>query len=58
MPWLNSLYLFNPNTEINTVYRKSAKKYRDMNFSSYRPALDTIIVFIKIFIIIYFPIML
>ncbi len=26
------------NTEIYTVYRKSAKKYRDMN-CSYRPAL-------------------
>ncbi len=23
----------------NTAYRKSAKKYRDMNFCSYRPAL-------------------
>ncbi len=27
------------NTEIYTVYRKSAKKYRDINFCSYRQAL-------------------
>ncbi len=27
------------NTETYTVYRKSAKKYRDMNFCSYRPTL-------------------
>ncbi len=27
------------NTEICTAYRKSAKKYRDMIFYSYRPAL-------------------
>ncbi len=27
------------NTEIYTVYRKSAKKYRYINFCSYRPAL-------------------
>ncbi len=35
------VYLFNPNknTEIYTVHRKSAKKYRDVNFCSYCPAL-------------------
>ncbi len=33
--WLHSLYLFNPNTKYQDMYRiphKSAKKYRDMNF--------------------------
>uniref|UniRef100_A0A673J953 glutaminase n=1 Tax=Sinocyclocheilus rhinocerous TaxID=307959 RepID=A0A673J953_9TELE len=29
----------NKNTEIYTVYRKSAKKFRDINFCPYRPAL-------------------
>ncbi len=31
----------NENTEIYTVYRKSAKKYQDMKFCPYCPALHT-----------------
>ncbi len=38
------------NTERYTVYRKSAKKYRDINFCSYRPALFKI-TFFKFYIL-------
>ncbi len=34
------------NTEIYTVYRKSANKYRDINFCSYHPALIYVCLYI------------